>query len=231
MLLRDKIYQVLRHGILSCEFPPGQALQEQTLAERYGVSRTPVRDSLLRLAQENLVIVQPRQGYVVKPLSISDVEDMLSLRSVIEPASAAAAAQADDTSLQMLDGFRSLVNQVLNETGYVDYNESFHQSIADLSGNKRIAAVASDLIQQFQRVVRILAISFNHEAVRRDHSEHEAIIDAIQAHDADRAFRLAREHTEGTRERVRTLALAATSRAVSELRGRSWRIRASLPDE
>jgi DNA-binding GntR family transcriptional regulator len=77
-----------------------------------------------------------------------------------------------------------------NEIGYVNYDESFHRSVADLSGNKRITAVASDLIQQFQRVVRVLAISFIHEAVRRDHSEHEAIIDAIQAHDADRAFDL-----------------------------------------
>jgi DNA-binding GntR family transcriptional regulator len=92
MLLRDKIYQVLRHGILTCEFPLGQALREQTVAERYGVSRTPIRDSLLRLEQENLVTVLSRQGYLVRALSIPGVEDILNLRSIIEPACAAAAA-------------------------------------------------------------------------------------------------------------------------------------------
>jgi GntR family transcriptional regulator, rspAB operon transcriptional repressor len=129
MLLRDKIYQALRHEILTCGFPPGQELREQTLAERYGVSRTPIRDSLLRLEQEDLVTVLPRQGYLVRPLSISDVEDMLNLRSIIEPACAAAAAQADETSLQVLDSFRSLVDQDLNKTGYINYNESIGRSL------------------------------------------------------------------------------------------------------
>jgi GntR family transcriptional regulator, rspAB operon transcriptional repressor len=124
MLLRDKIYQVLRHQILTCEFPPEQELREQALAERYRVSRTPIRDLLLRLEQESLVTVLPRQDYLVRPLSISDVEDRLNLRSIIEPACAAAAAQADDTSLQVLDSFRSFVNQDLNKTGYVNHNVS-----------------------------------------------------------------------------------------------------------
>ena len=103
--------------ILTCEFPPGQELREQALAERYRVSRTPIRDSLLRLERKACVTVLPRQGYLVRPLSISDVEDILNLHSMIEPACAAAAAQADDTSLQVLDSFRSLVNQDLNKTG------------------------------------------------------------------------------------------------------------------
>jgi len=54
-LLRDTIYEKIRHAILSCEFQPGQELREQVLAERYRVSRSPIPDSLLRLEQENLV--------------------------------------------------------------------------------------------------------------------------------------------------------------------------------
>src|ERR1700712_3818899 len=100
MLLRDSIYQAIRWAILNCEFEPGQELREQVLAERYHVSRSPVRDSLLRLELENLVTVLPRQGYRVNPISIPDVENLFELRLLIEPACAAAAARADDAALQ-----------------------------------------------------------------------------------------------------------------------------------
>ena len=101
VLLRNSIYQAIRHSILTGELQPGQELREQVLAERYGVSRSPVRDSLLRLEQENLVTVFPRQGYLVNPISISNVEDIINLRSLIEPSCAAAAARADDAALQI----------------------------------------------------------------------------------------------------------------------------------
>lgn len=211
MLLRDSIYQAIRNSVLTGELKPGQELREQVLAERYGVSRSPVRDALLRLEQEDLVTVLPRQGYLVNPISISDVEDIINLRALIEPSCAAAAARADDAALQGLDHFRGFADRDLDGTNYVEYNESFHCSVADLSGNKRMARIALDLIQQFERVARIVLNSIDHEALRRDCLEHEAIIDAIQAHDADRASQLAREHAEAARERVtRALRLAAT---------------------
>lgn len=106
MLLRDAIYQAIRHAILTCEFQPGQELREQILAERYHVSRSPIRDSLLRLERENFVTVLPRQGYRVRPISASDVKDVFAFRLMIEPRCAAAAAHADDTALQALDRFR-----------------------------------------------------------------------------------------------------------------------------
>ena len=204
MLLRDSIYQALRQAILTGEFRPGQELREQVLAERYGVSRSPIRDALLRLVQESLVTVLSRHGYRVKAPSISDIEEILNLRSLIEPACAAAAAKASDTAAQALERFRGFVTQNFKEIRYIDYNGSFHSAIAKSSGNERLAAVAFDLIQQFQLIVWTLPINSNHKSVRRDCAEHEAMIDAIQAHDAERAFQLAHEHTEGTRERVRT---------------------------
>ncbi len=106
MLLRDNVYLAIRNAILTCEYSPGQNLREQTLAERYRVSRSPIRDSLLRLEQENLVTVLPRQGYRVNPILPSDVKDILGLRLLLEPACAARAAQADDAALRALDSFR-----------------------------------------------------------------------------------------------------------------------------
>jgi DNA-binding GntR family transcriptional regulator len=203
MLLRDNVYRELRRAILTCEFQPGQELHEQVLAERYRVSRSPIRDSLLRLEQEDLVTVLPRQGYLVNPISIPDAEEIFDLRLLIEPAcAAAAAARANDTELQALNRFRSFVDRGCTEHGYIDYDESFHRSISDLSGNGRMAAVALDLIEQFERLARVSLRTFRHTHVRGLCLEHEAIIDALQAHDADRAAQLSHAHVEGTHAHI-----------------------------
>jgi DNA-binding GntR family transcriptional regulator len=204
VLLRDTIYQAIRNAILTCEVKPGQELREQELVERYRVSRSPIRDSLLRLEQENLVTVMPRQGYRVNPISIRDVEEILGLRLLIEPACAAAAARADDAALRALDRFRGFADQDFTEVGFVEYNTSLHSAIAERAGNMRVATLALDMIDQFERLGRLAARAFEHEVVRCLCAEHEAIINALQAHDPDRAFRLSYEHVEGARERVTT---------------------------
>ena len=80
MLLRDNVYESLRSDILTCRLAPGDDMREQELAERYAVSRQPVREALLRLEREHLVTVQPRQGYRVNPISLADARDLLRFR-------------------------------------------------------------------------------------------------------------------------------------------------------
>ncbi|MGD0104806.1 MAG: GntR family transcriptional regulator [Rhodopila sp.] len=213
MLLRDTIYEKVRQAILSCEFQPGQELRELELADRYHVSRSPIRDSLLRLEQEALVTVRPRQGYRVNPISISDAEELFGLRLLIEPACAVGAAVAGDTELRALDRFRGFADQNDADTRFIVYYESFHNAVTDLSGNKRMAAFAHNLIEQSERLVRVALDGFQREAILRNCAEHEAIIDALQAHDANGASHLSREHLEAGRERVMAaLRLVACSR-------------------
>jgi DNA-binding GntR family transcriptional regulator len=203
MLMRDRVYKAIRGAILSCEFQPGQELREQTLADRYHVSRSPIRDSLLRLEQEKLVTVLPRQGYRVNPISMPDVEDIFGLRLLVEPACAAAAARADDTALRMLDRFRGPAPAGQTEAEFLNYNTSFHRAIIDLSGNDRIAAIALELDEQFQRLMRLSFEGFHFARVRHAFEEHEAIIDALQSHDADRASRLSYDHAARSHARMR----------------------------
>ena len=205
MLLRDAIYQAIRHAILTCEFQPGQELREQILAERYHVSRSPIWDSLLRLERENFVTVLPRQGYRVRPISASDVKDVFAFRLMIEPRCAAAAAHADDTALQALDRFRVFAKEAYTDTACIEYDRSFHHAIADLSGNQRMAAIARGLMEQFERLVQIVLPGHDCVTVCSDSAPHEAIIDALQAHDADRASRLAYVHADDAQRRIATL--------------------------
>jgi DNA-binding GntR family transcriptional regulator len=219
MLLREDIYARIRQAILTCEFPPGQELREQSLAARYHVSPSPIRDALLRLEQENLVIVLPRQGWRVKPILVSDVDSLFSFLSLMEPACAAAAARADDQALRTLDRFRGFADRDYTEAKYVEYNASFHKAIAELAHNKRLATIVRDLIDQVNRLVWATLRFLKHQGIRQACAEHEAIIDALQAHDPDQATRLSYEHTEGARQRIATsltsLMARATERPIS----------------
>src|SRR5438270_11188741 len=107
MLLRDNVYENLRSDILTCRLAPGGDMREQELADRYSVSRQPVREALLRLAREHLVTGQPRQGYRVNPISLSDAREILRFRRVLERARVNAAIEnAAPDALQALDEHR-----------------------------------------------------------------------------------------------------------------------------
>src|ERR1700712_2997183 len=107
MLLRDNVYENLRADILTCHFAPGDDMREQDLAERYAVSRQPVREALLRLQRGHPVPWRPRQGYRVNPISLADARDLLRFRLALEPACVAEAiGSASDDVLKSLDEFR-----------------------------------------------------------------------------------------------------------------------------
>src|SRR6266496_711228 len=132
MLLRDNVYESLRSDILSCRLPPGADMREQELAERDAVSRQPVREALLRLEREHLVTVQPRQGYLVNPISLADARDLLRFRLALEPACVAeASANAGDETLRALNKFRRFSG---NHEDFIAYNRGFHSALAHASG-------------------------------------------------------------------------------------------------
>src|ERR1700731_1998368 len=107
MLLRDNVYESLRADILSCRLAPGDDMREQDLAERYAVSRQPVREALLRLERGHLVPVQPRPGYRVNPISGADARDLLRFRLALEPACVTEAIEnAPEAVLKALDDYR-----------------------------------------------------------------------------------------------------------------------------
>src|SRR5438046_10529543 len=138
MLLRDNVYESLRSDILTGRLAPGDDMREQELAERYSVSRQPVREALLRLQREHLVTVQPRQGYRVNPISLSDARDVLRFRRALEPACVVEAiANAGDAVLKSLNQLRRFSG---DPEKFIAYNRAFHSALAPASGNRRMAA-------------------------------------------------------------------------------------------
>ena len=175
-------------------------MREQDLAERYAVSRQPVREALLRLAREHLVTVQPRQGYRVNPISLSDARDLLRFRLALEPACVAEAIEhATDAALKQLNQFRRFSG---NHEDFIAYNRAFHSALAHASGNRRMAAALCDLIGQADRLVRVSVSNLKGHDPAKLVGEHVALIEAMQRRDGRGAARIIKAHIAQTEKRV-----------------------------
>jgi DNA-binding GntR family transcriptional regulator len=203
--LRQDVYETLKSEILNCSLPPNSDLREQSLAQRFVVSKSPVREALLCLEQERLVTAIPRQGYRVAPISIEDAGEMFGLRKVLEAACAeAAAVGASDECLAALDAFRTLQGfggEASNDI-VIAYNRAFHSAVCNASGNKRMARVAIDLIEQMERMVRYSVNTIEGPASSVLLEEHGGIIDALQQRDRRTATRLIKQHISQAERRV-----------------------------
>jgi DNA-binding GntR family transcriptional regulator len=203
-LLREAVYDQLRADILGLDLPPGAEIREAELAARFELSKSPVRDALMRLEREGLVITSPRQGYRVAPIRLSDVQDMFHLRAVLERACVERIVQTGtDEQLQTLEAFRKFEPDAWNGS-FIQYNHAFHKQLAELSGNQRLRDHLVDLIGQMERVTlmsvdRVRLGSGNTQPLA---DEHCRIIDALQARQSRLSERLAEQHISGAGKRV-----------------------------
>jgi len=194
-LARNRVFQEMRRDILSCRLAPGMELREQDLAQRFGTSKSPVRDAMQKLEREGLVEIAPRQGHRVAPVSMSDATDLIDLRQVLEAAAIGLAAErASVSDLSALDRYRSGDTSSLR--AFAEYNRAFHSELARLSGNGRIASELARLMEGYERMcVLSLSNPAGPEWWARPLADHCAIIDALQARDASRAQLWSRRHT------------------------------------
>ncbi|MGJ7916113.1 GntR family transcriptional regulator [Massilia sp. LXY-6] len=200
-LLRESIYEQLRADILKCRIPPGGDIREAELAERFQVSKSPVRDALMRLEREGLVITIPRQGYRVAPISLADVEDMFHLRIALERACMERIVRrASDEQLATLEPYR-VFDAKDWEGGFVDYNRSFHRHLAELASNARMRDQLGDLIDQMERAVLVSVNNIKHGSSATVVAEHCQLIDALQERKAKRAEKIAQDHIDAAAKR------------------------------
>lgn len=184
----------MRRDILSCRLAPGAELREQDLAQRFGTSKSPVRDAMQKLEREGLVEIAPRQGHRVAPVSMADAGDLIDLRQVLEAAAIRLAAErAAERDLVALDRFRTGDTSSLR--AFADYSRAFHSELARLSGNARIASELARLMEGYERMC-VLSLSDPSSADwwARPLADHNAIIDALQARDAPQAQLASRRH-------------------------------------
>jgi DNA-binding GntR family transcriptional regulator len=216
-----RIYRALADQIIHGELAPGSKLEEQALAERFAVSRTPVREALRELSARGMIDLLPRRGGVVATVGLEQLADMLEAECEFEALCARLAAQRmsamEKKQLQLLHEQSAVFVGQDDELRYLPINQEFHAAIYEGTHNRTIATQVSalrDRLAPFRQsqagVERRLALS---------HKEHGDIVAAILSGDSEGAYNAMREHNArlGTNVVQRMRAMRAGQRAGVEL--------------
>ena len=194
--LRDVVFNTLRRAILRGELKPGERLMEIQLANKLGVSRTPIREAIRKLELEGLVLMVPRKGAEVAEITEKNLRDVLEVRCALEELAVQLACDRIDGERmqQLLDAaahFRDILGTAdITELGEAD--EAFHDVIFQATGNQRLIQLLNNLREQMYRY-RIEYLK-KKECYPQLLEEHAAIIQAIREHDKAKATGITVQH-------------------------------------
>ena len=197
----DRIHDEVRKMAVEYRFKPGERLNESDLSKDLGVSRTPLREALNRLVAEGYLAFRPGQGFFCRGLSPSEVFDLYDARVAIEAAAARlSCARATPEEIEPIRAFIEasephLRHRAIDEL--VTFDETFHMRLATLSQNAEMQRILSNINGRI-RFVR--CIYMENRDINND--EHLAILDMIEAGEADAVEQLVRKHIERRREEI-----------------------------
>lgn len=202
--LRDVIFDTIREAIIAGELKPGERLMEVQLAEKMGVSRTPVREAIRKLELEGLVDMVPRKGAHVAELSIKDIMDVLEVRSSLDGLASSLSAEriTEEEIKELKHIYGQFVNYVEKENlqGSIKKDVEFHDVIYRSSRNEKLIQIANNLREQVHRfrIIYLKGYSSPKEIIK----EHQDIIDAISSRDTLTAQKLAEDHIRKQEEAI-----------------------------
>lgn len=195
--LSEAAHRAIRHMILSSELQPGARLVVRLLSERFGLSPTPIKEALVALEREGLVVAQARRGYSVANLDVEDVRKLYQVREAIEGLAARLAAErADGRVLKRLEqAHKAHIKrfQAGDLEGSGDTDLAFHQALWEASENEHLIQVAATFPAKTRLAMTSIrtAVPERHE---RAVQEHEELLQHIRAGNPEQAERLMREH-------------------------------------
>src|SRR5699024_7905830 len=153
--LRDVVFNTLRQAIITGEFAPGERLMEIALANRLGVSRTPVREAIRKLELEGLVVMIPRKGAEVAKITEKDLRDVLEVRSSLEELAAELAAERmnDEVKEKLEKALKEFEEAIESDdnAAIADSDVDFHDVIFEATGNARLIQIINNLREQMYR--------------------------------------------------------------------------------
>jgi DNA-binding GntR family transcriptional regulator len=195
----DSVYQAMRHAIVSCQIKPGERLNVEELAQKFGVSLTPVRGAIQQLATEGLIEIRPRSGTFVASLNDQEVDETFKIRCALECLAGEDAIQriTTDQLRRLKDLLRSLKRRVITDEDRKMHdkdNSELHQLIVEASGNRKLREIYNALNAHI-KIVRIHAAETNWPVrMQEEQAEHEAIVSAIESKDTEALKAALRKH-------------------------------------
>lgn len=196
--LRDVVFQTLRQAILRGELEPGERLMEIHLADRLGVSRTPIREAIRKLELEGLVVMIPRRGAIVASITEKDLKDVLEVRRTLEVMAAEIAC--DRITPELLDELAEAGEEFRKLKDSDDYTSlaaadvKFHDIIYAATDNQRLISILNNLREQMYRY----RLEYIKDAEKRQILlvEHESILRAIRSRHVAEAKEAVRAHID-----------------------------------
>ncbi len=204
-LLADRIYEQLKADIITCKYQPGDSLTEIEMANKFNMSRTPIREVCNRLLKEDLLHSIPYKGYIVSPVNLQDLHELYQIRLVLEPYAAEMAAR--NPSPRFLEALRENLRTEKKQSqqddfvSFIETDLDFHQLVAEGCGNRRLTRIISDLRNQIERLVYLIYEHYGpYDGVAFD--DHHDIVRAIEARDSAGAAELMARHIEAYKDRA-----------------------------
>ena len=202
--LRDVVFNTLRHAILKGELEPGERLMEIALAQKLGVSRTPIREAIRKLELEGLVVMVPRKGAEVADITEKDLRDVLEVRTALEELSIELAMKNmnDDDCKQLTEANKLFAKDSEGDDliKIAEADVAFHELIYMATGNKRLIQMINNLREQMYRY------RLEYIKDKRTHArlvdEHNRIIDAMVKNDVAAAKASIKLHVENQEENI-----------------------------
>ena len=201
----DRVYAQVKAAILDRSIPGGQLLTEGEIAERVGVSRTPVREGLLKLQAEGLVHLIPKRGALVVPVSPAEVEDVLEARELVEVHTADRAFDARAELAPHLAGHLATMRRAHDDAdpwAFMAADRAFHAAVVRAAGNEVLAALY-DSLRDRQMRMGMANMRGSADRMATALADHAALLAALERDDRAHWLQLVRAHVRAAGDRLR----------------------------
>ena len=197
LTMAERAYRAIKHRILENQFPAGTIMLEQELAELLEMSRTPVREAMVRLAREGMIDIRPRHGMRVLPVSADDMREIYEVLTALESEAAGQIAR-DGTTPAQIKALRDTVLQMDlaldadDLDAWAQADDRFHRLILASCRNRRLKAIIEQFWDQSHRV-RTLTLRLRPKPMASN-ADHRILVDAIERRDPETAQRIHHDH-------------------------------------
>ncbi len=196
--LRERIVDFLKESIIKGQLKPGERIAEPELAERFGISRTPIREALRQLESEGFLTVVPRKGATVSPITDRDVREFYEIKSLLEGYAARIACdRMTEKEIKRMENLNSQMKRFAEKDDVKNFfrlDNQFHDVFLKACGNEKLYNLVHSLVEQFERF-RITALALPGR-MRSSVKQHDEIIDAFKECNASKVERLVKANAE-----------------------------------